>query len=234
MENYDEGEESMLYEFKRASNYYLDQKEIPTTLIDWFALLQHYGMPTRLIDFTKLPYVAAYFAFEDKNNESDFVAIWIVNKICFYQKALYYLQEKKMKISDTKHYSFGDSTFTKIFNVSRTGDYDCVIPIESCMMNDRYYLQQSVFLSPSNPYKPFNAQLDFLKDIKEKCLFKLLLPKKDRKKALRDLGKMNISRASLFPGLDGFAKSLYLQFSTLTNMGEIGQNINFLKRENLI
>jgi len=234
IENYDDGEERMLFEFQRASKYYLKDNEIPETLIDWFALLQHYGTPTRLIDFTKSPYVAAYFAFEWENNESDYVAIWIANKIGFYQRSLNYLSAKGFKKFDTKYYAFRDKTFKEIFDLSRTGEYDCIMPLESHLMNERYYLQQSIFLSPSNPYKAFNEQLGFLHETLNNALIKIKIPKTERKKALRDLAKMNITRASLFPGLEGFAKSLHIHFSTLSNIEEMGKNIQILNDNDII
>ena len=234
MTNYDEGEERMLYEFKRVSSYYLDEKEIPTTLIDWLALLQHHGTPTRLIDFTKSPYIAAFFAFEDSTDYGENVSVWIANKIYFYQGAIYYLEKNNFNDFDSKYYSFRDKTFKKIFEESRKGELDCVIPIESHLMNERYYLQQSVFLAPSNPYKEFNQQLDFLDNILDYSLINVLIPRKERKKALRDLEKMNITHASLFPGLDGFAKSLKVKFSTLNSIGELGESLNILQSEGLI
>ena len=234
MTNYDEGEERMLYEFKRVSRYYLDEKEIPTTLIDWLALLQHHGTPTRLIDFTRSPYIAAFFAFEDSTDYGENVSVWIANKTYFYQRAIYYLEKNNFNDFDSKYYSFRNKTFKKIFEKSRKGELDCVIPIESHLMNERYYLQQSVFLAPSNPYKEFNQQLDFLDEILDYSLINVQIPRKERKKALRDLEKMNITHASLFPGLDGFAKSLKVKFSTLNSIGELGENLNILQREGLI
>src|SRR5438874_8248315 len=32
--------------------------------LDWLALMQHYGAPTRLLDFTYSPFVAAFFGLE--------------------------------------------------------------------------------------------------------------------------------------------------------------------------
>ncbi len=44
---------------------------------------------------------------------------------------------------------------------------------------------------------------------------KLVIPAKERRRALHDLFDMNISRTSLFPGLDGYATSLGIYHPTV-------------------
>lgn len=46
------------------------------TSLGWFALMQHYRVPTRLIDFTRNPFFALYFAVEDGNTD---YSIWMIN-----------------------------------------------------------------------------------------------------------------------------------------------------------
>src|SRR3989304_3886447 len=70
-------ERNMLREFKRRLHQYTDNVPDDNSTDEWLALMQHYGAPTRLLDFTYSPHVAAYFAFE--NAASGKVAVWAID-----------------------------------------------------------------------------------------------------------------------------------------------------------
>lgn len=57
-----EQEQRILRIFKRKAHQYLPQPPHIDDDFQWLALMQHHGAPTRLIDFTWSPYVAAFFA----------------------------------------------------------------------------------------------------------------------------------------------------------------------------
>src|SRR5437764_2087600 len=62
--------------FKRKAHQFLQKPPESDDDFQWLALMQHHGAPTRLIDFTWSPYVAAFFALERATGDA---AVWAVN-----------------------------------------------------------------------------------------------------------------------------------------------------------
>lgn len=69
-------ENSSIGFFKDRARRHLPDTPTESDLLGWLALMQHYGAPTRLQDWTSSPFIAAYFAYREAR-ETD-AAIWAV------------------------------------------------------------------------------------------------------------------------------------------------------------
>jgi hypothetical protein len=61
-------------EFKRRAHHYISDLPDDEDALEWLALMQHHGAPTRLLDWTRSAYVAAFFAAESAGDAP--FAIW--------------------------------------------------------------------------------------------------------------------------------------------------------------
>ena len=71
-----DSEEKMLETFKRHSNQFIS-KDL-NNYWDYLVLAQHYGMSTRLLDWTKNPLAALWFCVNRKPNKVEFGSVWIL------------------------------------------------------------------------------------------------------------------------------------------------------------
>jgi hypothetical protein len=187
----------LLDSFRIKTRSFLSTHNLPPDedIVNWWIIMQHHHAPTRLLDWTASPYIAAYFAAVE-NLECDGV-VWGFSKTIFEM----YANENKWKLPAS-----GTLEFLKQFK-----DTNALFPITGAILPERMIIQQGMFTLCSNIGTDY---ADVIEEICQKMhtseygYFKIIIPKEIKRQVLGHLYYANISAASLFPGIDGIGASI--------------------------
>ena len=196
-------EKDVLRTFKSCAHHYLSHLPSDDETLEWWSLMQHYGAPTRLLDWTYSPYTAAFFALETA----------VARDSCVYGLYIANVQKHNKKNGITE----------LNYDYLAKGEHAPFVGLFSSQLrNQRLISQQGVFTVQGVIDRTLD---DILRDYPAR-------PEKDKGKGLVKfvfrgdterfgdyvsfLHRMNISNASLFPGIEGLSKSLRLD---LMNIG---------------
>jgi hypothetical protein len=197
-------EGALLRKFKRQCYLYTIDPPDDDSTMEWFALMRHYGAPTRLLDWTYSFFVALFFAMENAEGEA---AIWALNTDWLRDRVRNLIPNKLRALDKDPH--VGKATFIKVFLKE---PQLAVYAINPYRRNERLSIQQGVFLCPGRIDVPFEDNLvPILNEADAKgqfFKFRINVDVPERREILKHLQRMNIFKAALFPGLEGFAQSL--------------------------
>jgi FRG domain len=163
---------------------------------DWWALGQHFGLATPLLDWTRSPFAAAYFAFEENaSNTTESRVVYALNQTA--------VESKNDELRN------GES-----FEQGRLPIIEFIDPMSD--ENPRLVSQGGCFTRApiGTPIEQWIANA--FEASPTPVLLRVEIPNANRVPCLRALDRMNINHLSLFPDLSGASRSTNLKLELTT------------------
>ena len=193
-------ERSLLWHFMMRGSARANAAPSWNDRIGWLTLAQHYGLPTRLLDWTTSPLMALFFAVEDEKNEDDgcLWAMWPMRL-----NEAHALRPALVRPDEPIYNQIVDAAFDEPVG---TPLGPMALATVARQIDVRMLVQQSAFTIHSD-----GTDLRYI-STPSVILHKYIVPAGD-KKNLRALTRLfGLPRSLVFPELPGLSQELREQF----------------------
>lgn len=162
----------------------------------WLFLMQHYCLPTRLLDWSESPLVALFFAVESENHDRSDAVLWALEPTELnYQQ----LGKKKIFVSSSSDVR---QIFVEAFRTNPNNPNRRILSVLTEQIDLRHMVQQSAF-TVHGADVPINSVEQL-----SKCIAKIVIPAKSKRGFRQILENFGVSRAVLFPDLENLSREI--------------------------
>ncbi|WP_298039319.1 FRG domain-containing protein [uncultured Desulfuromonas sp.] len=200
-------ERHLLRNFKKYAHRDVVQRD---SFWHWLSVAQHYGLPTRLLDWTYSPFVAMHFATANIEKFDVDGVIWAVNYVQAHELLPESLGQKLAKEgANVFTVEMLDEAVTSFEALDALGRDEFALFFEPPSMEDRIVNQFAFFSIMSGPRHGVDAWL-----ARHRSIWRKIVIPAELKWEVRDkLDQANITERVLFPGLDGLSRWLKRHYS---------------------
>jgi len=204
-------------EFRLRSPGYIETPD-RDRIDQWLFLMQHYEVPTRLLDWTESPLFSLYFAArkaERKRIEIEKDAtVFVLDPYSLNQNynigGFPNTWAQSSSTLQTIKFAFG--TQNDPVNGTKIDYLEDPVAIHPLCVDQRIKAQKSCFTLHGNDKRDIVKIFEEKYLIKEKKLFKISIHKEDIQNIYRELDELGITESVLFPSLDGLSKELKYRY----------------------
>ncbi len=210
LKSYDENE--IRTEYRQRGFQLLNEEHVPKDEKEWYFLMQHFGTPTRLLDWTDGALIALYFAVRDQNRYAN-AAVWMLDPVWLNSRLLdkdnpdNYISG--VLLPDWREFSdWFPVPFEEALHVSHP------VAVDPPHVARRVSVQRSRFTIHGKS----KTALDVLAaHLPKPRLLKLVVPNEAGKGILRDLETCGIVETSMFPDLEGLSRELITKWTKINS-----------------
>lgn len=185
--------------FRHGAHAFLtqpDREMVRDDVISWMTLMQHHGAPTRLLDWTHSPWVAAYCASREDRLHNGIVYAFDPRSMATRRPPSWGEFEQLLKDSKTHE---------ALESALRSSSDEIILAFQQIEATQRMVVQQGTFTF-GHP-----AHVDHVSVIGRHVApgdaLVIQVPLGLKQKLMERLHSMNVMAASLFPGLDGVGRT---------------------------
>lgn len=179
---------------------------------DWETIffMQHYRIPTRLLDWTENPFIALYFAltsakFEislNKKNYIDDIAVWVLDPVAWNRESLKDYTYNQGILSVQEHFLESYKPRIKF-----DGMREKPVAIYGTHNSARIVAQRGVFTVFGKKIQSMEKTY-IEENYKQDCLIKIEFPKNKINYLLESLTSLGITDSVIYPDLEGLGKEV--------------------------
>ena len=202
-------ESDHILNFQRLAPAYLDRPPAHDDYVSWLLYMQHYGTPTRLLDWSEGVLTALYFALLSRNSEETDGEMWIMNPDRLNAKTTKSLRGRAIYYASEVRMIGRNSVDSDIREIERrfegsfpTGPVAFLPPA----LFPRLVAQSGAFTI--HPKPEAGSRLAEVCGPADASLGRYLIPAESKNELRKHLTALGITRTSLFPDLDSLSQTI--------------------------